>query len=113
MEALFIAGVCFSESDISVIWLILAIVWGIIIISSLFKGSKDDDDIQEYQEGKYIKLELIDTKLGLVVFTVNNQLISKVRKVHSTYGRLYFRYKNEKIYLSEFVPQRDGMLIII
>lgn len=48
MEALFIAGVCFSESDISVIWLILAIVWGIIIISSLFKGSKDDDDIQEY-----------------------------------------------------------------
>mgnify|MGYP006993526792 CR=1 FL=1 len=59
-----------------------------------------------------MKLELIDTKTGLVVFTVNNQLISKVRKVHSTYGRLYFRYKNEKIFLSEFVPQRDGTLIL-
>lgn len=60
-----------------------------------------------------MKLELIDTKPSLVVFSVNNQLTSKVRKVHSTYGRLYFRYKNEKIYLSEFVPQRDGTLILI
>lgn len=60
-----------------------------------------------------MKLELIDIKSGLAVFTVNNQLVSKVRKVHGTYGRLYFRYKNEKIYLSEFVPQRDGTLILI
>lgn len=47
MEALFIAGVCASESDIAVIWLILAVVWGIVIISSLFKDG-NDDDIQEY-----------------------------------------------------------------
>lgn len=60
-----------------------------------------------------MKLELIDKKPRLVVFSVNNQLTYKVRKVHSTYGRLYFRYKNEKIYLSEFVPQRDGTLILI
>jgi hypothetical protein len=46
MEALFITGVCCSESDIAIIWLILAVVWGIVIISSLFKGI-DDDDIQE------------------------------------------------------------------
>lgn len=48
MEALFIAGVCCSESDIAVIWLILAVVWGIVILASLFKGSSNDDDIQEY-----------------------------------------------------------------
>lgn len=47
MEALFIAGVCTSDTDIAVIWLILAIVWGTTIILSLFKGS-NDDDIQEY-----------------------------------------------------------------
>lgn len=48
MEALFITGVCTADSDIAVIWLILAVVWGIVIVASLFKGSKDDDDIQEY-----------------------------------------------------------------
>lgn len=48
MEALFITGVCITESDIAVIWLILAVIWGIVIISSLFKCSNDDDDIQEY-----------------------------------------------------------------
>lgn len=48
MEALFITGVCCSDSDIAVIWLILAVVWGIVIISSLFKGGNDDNDIQEY-----------------------------------------------------------------
>lgn len=47
MEALFIVGMCCSESDIAIIWLILAVVWGIVIISSLFKDS-NDDDIQEY-----------------------------------------------------------------
>lgn len=60
-----------------------------------------------------MKLELIDKKPSLVVFSVNNQLTSKVRKVYGNYGRLYFRYKNEKIYLSEFVLQRDGTLILI
>lgn len=48
MEALFITGVCCSESDIAIIWLILAVVWGIVIVVSLFKGTNDDDDIQEY-----------------------------------------------------------------
>lgn len=48
MEALFIAGVCCSDSDIAVIWLLLAVVWGIVIVASLFKGGSDDDDIQEY-----------------------------------------------------------------
>ncbi len=48
MEALFIAGVCCSESDIAVIWLILAVVWGVTIIMSLFGGHDDNDDIQEY-----------------------------------------------------------------
>ena len=47
-EALFIAGVCTSDSDIAVIWIILAVVWGIVIITSLFKGGNDDNDIQEY-----------------------------------------------------------------
>lgn len=61
-----------------------------------------------------MKLELIDTKTSFgCVFRVNNQLTFKVRKVYGNYGRLYFRYKNEKIYLSEFVPQRDGTLILI
>lgn len=59
-----------------------------------------------------MKLELIDTKPGLVVFTVD-QSVSKVRKVYGTYGNLYFRYKNEKIFLFEFVPQCDGSLIVI
>ena len=48
MEALFIAGVCTSDIDIAIIWLILAVVWGIVIIHSLFSGGSDDDDIQEY-----------------------------------------------------------------
>lgn len=48
MEALFIAGVCCSDSDIAIIWIILAVVWGIVILVSLFKGGTDDDGIQEY-----------------------------------------------------------------
>lgn len=48
MEALFIAGVCTSDSDIALVWLILAVVWGIVIIHSLFSGVSDDDGIQEY-----------------------------------------------------------------
>lgn len=47
MEALFITGVCASDSDIAIIWLILAVVWGVVIISSLFKGG-NDDNIEEY-----------------------------------------------------------------
>ena len=48
MEALFITGVCLSDSDIAVIWLILAVVWGVVIIHSLLVAGNNDDDIQEY-----------------------------------------------------------------
>lgn len=47
MEALFITGVCTAESDIAIIWLLLAVIWGVVIIASLFKYN-DDDDVQEY-----------------------------------------------------------------
>lgn len=47
-EALFVTGVCVAESDIAIIWLMLAVVWGIVILASLFKGGADNDDIQEY-----------------------------------------------------------------
>ena len=48
MEALFITGVYLADSDIAVIWLLLAVIWGIVILASLFKGGNNDDDIQEY-----------------------------------------------------------------
>lgn len=47
MEALFIAGVCIADFDIAVIWLLLAVIWGVVIIASLFNYN-DDDDVQEY-----------------------------------------------------------------
>lgn len=60
-----------------------------------------------------MKIELIDTRPGLAVFTVNDELFSKDRKVYGSYGRLYFVYKSKRIFLSEFVPQRDGTLLLI
>lgn len=60
-----------------------------------------------------MKIELIDTKPGLVVFSVDDRLFSKTRKVYGNYGRLYFTYKKERIFLSEFVLQRDGTLLLI
>ena len=45
MESLFIAGVCCSESDIATIWLLLAVIWGVVIIVSLFGKRDDSDDI--------------------------------------------------------------------
>lgn len=48
MEALFITGVRCSDTDIAVIWLLLAVVWGTTIIASLFGKHDDSDDIQEY-----------------------------------------------------------------
>lgn len=48
MESLFIAGVCCNNNDIAVIWLILAVIWGAVIIDSLFGKQDDNDDIQEY-----------------------------------------------------------------
>lgn len=60
-----------------------------------------------------MKIELIDTRPGLVIFTVNGELFSKVRKVYGSYGRIYFTYKKQRIFLDEFVPQRDGALLLI
>lgn len=48
MEAIFITGACTADTDIAVIWLLLAVVWGIVVLASLFKGGNDEDGIQEY-----------------------------------------------------------------
>lgn len=56
-----------------------------------------------------MKLELIGTKPGMIIFRdCEKSLFAKSRKVHSCYERLYFMYNNHRIYLAEFVPQRDG-----
>lgn len=60
-----------------------------------------------------MKLELIETKYGQVLYKDKKTNILRVRKVYGSYGRLYFTYKNQRIFLSEFVPQRDGTLILI
>lgn len=60
-----------------------------------------------------MKLELIETKYGQVLFKYLKTDILRVRKTYGTYGRIYFMYKKNRIYLSEFVPQRDGTLILI
>ena len=60
-----------------------------------------------------MKLELIETKYGQVLFRDLKTGILRVRKSYYIYGRLYFTYKKERILLSEFVPQRDGTLILI
>lgn len=60
-----------------------------------------------------MKLELIETKYGQVLFKDLKTDILRVRKTHGTYGRIYFTYKKNIIYLSEFVPQRDRTLILI
>lgn len=59
-----------------------------------------------------MRLELIGTKNGYVIFSDReDSIISKSRKVYGSYGRLYFTYKKHRIYLAEFVPQRDGTLL--
>lgn len=60
-----------------------------------------------------MKLELIETKYGQVLFRDLKTDILRVRKSYGSYGRLYFTYKKERIFLSEFVPQCDGTLILI
>lgn len=60
-----------------------------------------------------MKLELIETKYGQVLFKDLKTDILRVRKTYGIYGRIYFTYKKNRIYLSEFVPQRDGTLILI
>lgn len=41
MEAMFILGVCTANTDVAVIWLLLAVIWGVVIIASLFKYNDD------------------------------------------------------------------------
>lgn len=60
-----------------------------------------------------MKLELIETKYGQALFRDLKTDILRVRKLYGSYGRLYFTYKKERIFLSEFIPQRDGALILI
>lgn len=60
-----------------------------------------------------MKLELIETKYGQVLFKDLKTDILRVRKTYGTYGRIYFTYKKNRIFLSEFVQQRDGTLILI
>lgn len=60
-----------------------------------------------------MKIELIDTRPGLVIFNVNGELFSKVRKVYGSYGRIYFTYKKQRIFLDEFVTQRDRTIQLI
>lgn len=59
------------------------------------------------------KIELIETKYGQVLFRDMKTDILMVRKTYVSYGRRYFIYKKERIFLSEFVPQCDGSLIYI
>lgn len=56
-----------------------------------------------------MKLELIDTRAGRVVFHDCEKSIYHIERVtYNVYGRPYFKYKRRRIYLSEFVPQQDG-----
>lgn len=56
-----------------------------------------------------MKLELIDTTAGRVIFHDCEKCIYHIeRKTYNVYGRVYFTYKRCRIYLSEFVPQQDG-----
>ena len=55
-----------------------------------------------------MKLELIETKYGQVLFKDLKTDILRVRKTYGTYRRIYFTYKKSRIYLSEFIPQPDG-----
>lgn len=59
-----------------------------------------------------MKLELINTKQGTVIFRdCEKSIFPKVRKMYSCYEQLYFTYNNQRIYLAEFVPQCDGTLL--
>ena len=60
-----------------------------------------------------MKLELIDMRQGIIVFRDTEQFCSKFRKVFTVKGRNYFIYKKLRIYIDEFIPQRDGSLWFI
>lgn len=56
-----------------------------------------------------MKLELIDTSAGSIIFRdCKKSIFPKERKSYNTYGSVYFTYKRCRIYLSEFVLQQDG-----
>ena len=60
-----------------------------------------------------MKLELIDMRQGIIVFRDTEYFCSKFRKVFTVKGRDYFIYKKVRIYIDEFIPQRDGSLFFI
>ena len=55
-----------------------------------------------------MKLKLIETKSGQIFYRDLKTDILMVRKLYGSRGRLYFMYKNQRIFLDEFVPQQDG-----
>lgn len=58
---------------------------------------------------------MVEAKNEYVVFRVSDLKpdILRLRKLYGSYGSFYFTYKNQRIYLSEFIPQRDGSLLYI
>lgn len=58
-----------------------------------------------------MKLELIETKYGQVLYRDLKTDILRVRKLYGSYEGLHFTYNNQRIYLAEFVPQRDDTLL--
>lgn len=58
-----------------------------------------------------MKLELVETKNGYILYRDLKSDVLRVRKVYSVFGSLYFTYKKRRIFLFEFVPQRDGTLL--
>lgn len=55
-----------------------------------------------------MKLLLVDTRPSDIIFCDYNIAAYIKRKTYGTYGRIYFTYKKNRIYLSEFVLQQDG-----
>lgn len=55
-----------------------------------------------------MKLLLVDTRPSYVIFYDYNKASYIKRKTYGTYGRIYFTYKKNRIYFSEFVLQQDG-----
>lgn len=58
-----------------------------------------------------MKLLLIDTRPGHIIFCDYDKASYIKRKIYGTYGKVYFTYKRRKIYLYEFIPQLDGTKI--
>lgn len=59
-----------------------------------------------------MKLLYIATKDGYVVFKdLNTNYFHRRKVIHHVILFNYFVYKRRKIFISEFVPQRDGTLL--